>query len=70
MRTSIAMRSRSTCKSFPLTGSTCQSFSMALSSFAPATCTVKIVLWPDSERRMRLSCFALTERATESFFPP
>src|SRR5277367_4573665 len=44
MRTSIAMRNRSTCSSLPLTGSTCQSRTIAFSSAPLATDTVKIVL--------------------------
>src|SRR5713101_4201863 len=69
MRTSSATRSMSTCSSAPFTGPTCQSFSMALCS-PPGSLTVKIVLCPDSDRRMPATCLALTATASGSPVPP
>ena len=54
----------------PLSGSTCQSFIMAFSSAPSATRTVKIVLWPVSDRRIFATCLALTESAIDSLRPP
>src|ERR1700722_9321296 len=70
MRTSMAMRKRSTCKSLPLTGSTCQSRTMAFSSPPLATVTVKMVLWPVSERKILATCLASTVSEMASFLPP
>src|SRR5438445_2481711 len=69
MRTSMAIFSRSTWSSEPLTGSTCQSFRMAVCCWVP-NFTLKIVLCPDSERKMPASCLALTATATGALFPP
>ena len=51
----------------PLTGSTCQSFTMAFSSPPSASSTVKMVLWPLSERRIAPTCLALTVSEIGSF---
>ncbi len=66
MRTSIAMRSRSTCSNAPSPDPLASPSAWRFLRRRRPPCTVKIVLCPVSERRMRATCLALTASATAS----
>src|SRR5579862_3717056 len=66
---SRAIRFRSMCSSRPLIGSYCQSTIMAL-VFSPSMVRSKIVLWPVSEFRIRVTTRGSTLIESESFPAP